>query len=85
MVSVSFDARWSSQRMTFRSVLKSGAVMEMGSSVSVEKRHSEHVASKPMPWTCDAGVWCSSRARRTTRQIHRQMSDVDCSYVFDTH
>ncbi|KAL6901388.1 hypothetical protein GGI43DRAFT_404814 [Trichoderma evansii] len=80
--SVSSTGRWSSQRMTLRSLPsleKSGPVTGIGSSVSLENTEREQVASKPMPLIWFGLTRDSCTTRRTHSQMQRQMSVVDCS------
>jgi len=56
--------------------------METGSLLTLEKTDNEHVASKPIPLIDSGATLFWSMARWTQRQMQRQMSVVDCSYVF---
>lgn len=77
----SVTGRWSSHKITFRSVSKLGPVTEIGSEVSLLKTDNEHVASKPIPRTVEGLMFCSVRARWTAVQMQVHMSVVDCSWV----
>lgn len=80
---VSSTGRWSSQRMTLRSLPSRlsnlGPVTACGSSESSLKTAREQVASKPMPRTELGSMLCWDKARWTDWLMHRQMLVVDCS------
>lgn len=68
--------------MTLRSVSNLGPVTETGSSSSWENTAREQVASKPMPRIEAGFILCWLIARCTEMQMQRQISVVDCSWVY---